>query len=231
MANWGFRSRNANGIVQIDRNHKNFAVSTRGVAVSNAEVGVADFGFYPHVFVKPIPGYELCPRPYNPGRNPRNSFAFRVYSGNAHVVGAQYEYAVCSPTPGATRATQWGLRVRHPDGGVAYDSRWVMPRIAVGLRFDGRSGYPTIVLPDSSQDWFVSMPRGPIRYDWDDGQGGSNFALCDMVSVRYGSANTLVFAQKPLPDEFLPSRATPGLNPAWATQLPLNLVVLIAKLR
>lgn len=226
---WGFRSRNASGIVQIDRNYKNCAASVRGMAASNSEVGVSDFGAYPHVFVKPIPGYELCPRPYNPGRNPRSSFAFRVYSGNAHVVGAQYEYAVCSPTPGASRATQWGMRVRHPDGSVAYDSRWEMPRIAVGGRLGQFGG--SIVLPDSSQDWFVSMPRGPIRYDWDDGPGGTNYALCDMLSVRYGSANTLVFSEKPLPDEFLPSRATPGLNPAWAQPYPLNLVVLIAKIR
>ncbi|RYG96616.1 MAG: hypothetical protein EON58_11675 [Alphaproteobacteria bacterium] len=241
---YGFQSRNAAGLIQVDQNFKHFCASQSGFATSNAEIESADFGFYPHVFVKPTGNAFICGRPYNPGRSPRTFFSFRVSGGGL------YQYAICSTTIGPMRDTDWGVQVRTPDGEVSFDSRRVQPYItsvhrlhvsilyAYGVGGFGMAGEPAWVdgvafldvhLPDSSREWWACIPRGPASYEVDD--FAEPFAMIQQVYVRYVADNILRFGVVMLPDEFGLSNAQPALNPSYSAPIPLNLIVMVAKVK
>lgn len=236
--------------LQIDENYPHFVVSQWGTAASEAEILTSDFGLYPHVFIKPVGDWPNYGRPYNIGRSPRDRFAFE------NMLGSNYQYAVCSTVPGPMHTGTYGIKVNDGSGNTTFDSRRIQPLVRNILSLQpsymtvcplGRyptwepaselpyspGNYTDVTLPDSSGDWWVSIPRGPIGYDLQSMSGtpeGPFEAYVAQVYVRWVAANRLRFGWGWLYEPFVPTAS--GLILTYPDTAPtLNLIAMIAKLR
>lgn len=156
---WGFKSINDSNIVQIDELSLNYCATKMGTAASDSIINTADFGYYPHVFVKPRPGAHVYGSTRDMDFNPRINFSFSSQ--------LDYEYALCTTSLGLSHGGDYGIRIRNGQAVTTYDSRQYQPYIATAIRVPGAAsswGVHDFVLPDSTMNWYFSFPRSPFYF-------------------------------------------------------------------
>ena len=192
---FGLETINDYGAVQISESTSNLRVVQRGFAASGEVVDTANHGNYPAVFVKP-PGsvgngiWAAVAESFN--WSPESRFCFMAPSS--------YEYAVCSHRGGLMHPGGWGAQVFREDSSVAWDSQYIQPYISIvrrippnSLDFHYNNPYK-ISLPDSSQEWLVSMPRCNYGFSIDAHSPSDIYTTYWQLSCWYSAPNELSFA-------------------------------------